>query len=98
MIQDFIVHHAKLLVAILVITFLLLKFALIRMYGLREEVFRLFQLTLGFMSKVVVDNTYFEDLQKYYKVSNRVNLFFYLAIILVIVSYVVLKFFLRSHM
>lgn len=93
MIYHFVVDHAKLIVLGLVISFVIIKYFLINAYGLKEKQFHLFIISMNLFSKPVIQNTYPEELQRYYKVSNKINLAFYIAASLVVVMYILFKFY-----
>lgn len=97
MLRDFFVFYSKPIIAGLVVVFILLKCLLIYLYGIKSGRIRLFFLTLSILSKSVVDNTFYDDLQRYYRVSNTVNKLFYLVIVSLGVLYYVFKFYMPSR-
>lgn len=94
MLRDFFVFHSKPIILGLILVFILLKWLLIFLYGVKGDRIRLFFITLSILSKSVVDNTFYEDLQSYYRVSNKVNKYFYLTIAILGALYYVFKFYL----
>lgn len=94
MIRELITEYAYLVIALLVITFIIIKFVVIRIYGLKEEPLNVFMISLRILGRPVIDNTYFDQLQKYYKLSNRINKLFYGVIVFIAFLFLVTKMYL----
>jgi len=94
MINEFIIDYAKMAILVLVLLFIIIKFAIIKVYGFREQQFHLFIVSMNLFSRAVIENTYSEELQGYYRVSNKLNLFFYIVAMLLVAAYVLFKFYL----
>ena len=79
MIRDLIIEVTPLLVAALILLFIAVKmFAISR--SLNKNYISLFFTSLMFFNRVTIRNTFHEQLKKYYKKSNTINMVFYSAI------------------
>ncbi len=94
MINEFVIDYAKMAILVLALLFIIIKFAVIQVYGFKEQPFHLFIVSMNLFGRAVIANTYSEELQGYYRVSNKVNLVFYIAAIILVVVYVLFKFYL----
>lgn len=96
MIRYLIIQHGILMVAVLALTFMFIKFLGMWLFGLKDDMVRLFTLSFGFISKAVISNTDHEGLNSYYKYSNNVNRLFYFVTIVIVILYIVFKFYFVS--
>lgn len=91
MISQFLENYGYIAMAVLIVVFVFLKIVTISMFGLKEDKFRVFMISLRILSRPVIDNTYFERLRDYYKVSNKINFFCYTCIITMVVLFLLVK-------
>ena len=86
MIRDLIIEVTPLLVAALILLFIAVKmFAISR--SLNKNYISLFFTSLMFFNRVTIRNTFHEQLKKYYKKSNNVNMVFYAVIAALLLVY-----------
>lgn len=78
MMRHMIVQYAPVAIAIILGLYILIKLLLINLLGLREDPFMLFLNSFQLYSRQVVKNTFHKTLQRYYKLSNKINVLFYL--------------------
>lgn len=95
MLRDFIVFHAKQIILLLIVLFIFTKLLMLSLYAIKGNRPGIFMLSLRILGRGMIENTFYEHLQRYYKASNKVNKFFYILVILLGVSYYILKFYVR---
>lgn|GEM_PF-1131773 len=97
MLRNLIVFNAKPAILGLILIFVILKALMIYLHGVKGHFLRTFFMSLSILGRGVIDNTFYENLQKYYRVSNKINKFFYVVIILLGVLYYVFKFYMPAR-
>jgi hypothetical protein len=90
MLREFVVHYTPLLILAVSIVFALAKIYILSSSGVRRNLFRVFLGSLEVLSEDVIKNTFEQELQHYFKSSNRVNALFYSTIGLIIVIYLLM--------
>jgi hypothetical protein len=88
--RELIVQYAPLAILAVLFVFALAKIYIISSSGVKHNLFRIFFGSLEVLSDHVIKNTFEEELQHYYKSSNRVNALFYCTIGLIIAVYVLM--------
>lgn len=94
MINDLVTEYAKPAISALIFLFIIIKLIMIKMYGFKDNRAHLFIISMNLFSRPVIENTYSEELQGYYRMSNKVNLAFYATTILILILYVLFRFYL----
>lgn len=77
MIRSLIVDNGPYILGLIILSFIITKIYLLYSKGLSKHFSEIFYLSLVPISKQGIKNTFQDKVKKYYKVSNKVNYFFY---------------------
>lgn len=87
MIRTYIVEYTPIIVLVIIALFALTKLLIINMMGLREDPFRLYLNSHQVYSKQIIKNTFHKGIQRYYKLSNKINAAVYSGLAVLMVLY-----------
>lgn len=91
MIRSLIVDNGPYILGLIILFFIVSKVYLLFTKGLGKNFTELFYLSLIPISKQGIKNTFQEKVKKYYKVSNKVNYFFYIVFAVAALVYGMMK-------
>ncbi len=91
MIRSLIVENGPYILAFVLLSFFITKVYLLYSKGLGKNFTELFYLSLVPISKQGIKNTFQDKVKRYYKVSNKVNYFFYIVFAFAALIYGMMK-------
>lgn len=91
MIRTFIIDYMPIFLGFMVLLFISIKLYLIVSKGLAGKVLDIFFVSLVPLSKQAIKNTFQERVKKYYILSNKINVVFYIIIGAALLLYLLMK-------
>lgn len=90
MIRTFIIECMPIFLATVIILYISVKFYLIISKGLGAKLVDLFFVSLAPLSKQAIRNTFQERVKQYYKISNKINIAFYIVFGAAVLLYILM--------